>query len=182
VGVVDREGHQARRLVGRVAEHQALVAGALVEVEAFAFIDALGDVGRLAVDRSEYRAALVVKADVGVVVTDALHGSAGDIHVVDIGIGGNFTGNHHQAGGHQRLASHPATRVLGENGVQHRIGDLVGDLVGMAFGDGLRGKKEFTGHETLLQKTKIPSVGGVAVSGDLRSGDALAVLFRPVRS
>jgi hypothetical protein len=108
VGVVDREGHQARRLVAGVAEHQALVAGALVEVEAFAFIHALGDVGGLAVDRGEHRAALVVEADVGIVVADALDGLAGDVHVVDVGLGGDLAGDHHQAGGHQGLAGHPA--------------------------------------------------------------------------
>jgi hypothetical protein len=75
VGVVDRQRHQAvGGLVGGVAEHQALVAGALVE-RALAFVHALGDVGRLAVDRRQHRAALVVEADVGVVVADAADGS-----------------------------------------------------------------------------------------------------------
>ena len=32
-------------------------------------------------------------------------------------------------------------RILREDGVENRIGNLVGDLVGMAFGDGLRSKK-----------------------------------------
>jgi hypothetical protein len=48
VRVVDRERHQLGVSLAGVAEHQALVAGALVEVEAFAFVHALGDVGRLA--------------------------------------------------------------------------------------------------------------------------------------
>ena len=34
--------------------------------------------------------------------------------------------------------------VLGDDGVEHGIGNLVGDLVGMAFGDGLGGKEEYS--------------------------------------
>ncbi len=41
---VDRQRHQLRRFVAGVAEHQALVARALVEVEALAFVHALRDV------------------------------------------------------------------------------------------------------------------------------------------
>ena len=38
------------------------------------------------------------------------------------------------------LAGHPAIGVLGQDGVQHRVGDLVADLVGVPFGDGFRGE------------------------------------------
>ena len=53
VGVVDRRRHQLGRLVAGVAEHDALVAGALVLVAGG--IDALGDVGRLAVQVARRR-------------------------------------------------------------------------------------------------------------------------------
>ena len=46
VGVVDRRRHQFRRLAAGIAEHDALVARALVLVAGG--VDALGDVGRLA--------------------------------------------------------------------------------------------------------------------------------------
>ena len=49
VRVVDRRRHQFRRLAAGIAEHDALVAGALVLVAAG--IDALGDVGRLGVEK-----------------------------------------------------------------------------------------------------------------------------------
>ena len=64
VRIVDRQRHQRRRFVAGVTEHQPLVAGALVEVDAFALVDALRDIRRLAVDRRQDGAAFVVKADV----------------------------------------------------------------------------------------------------------------------
>ena len=42
VGILDRRGHQFWRLAAGIAEHDALVAGAVA-------VDALGDMGRLAV-------------------------------------------------------------------------------------------------------------------------------------
>ena len=76
---VDRQRHEAFGLGARVAEHQALVAGALVEVQALAFIHALRDVGRLLVVGHEHGATLVVDAVVGVVVADLLDGVARDL-------------------------------------------------------------------------------------------------------
>jgi hypothetical protein len=76
VRVVDRGRHQFRGFVAGVAEHQALVAGALVEVDAGAFVDALGDVRRLLVVADHHGATFVVDAEIGVVVTDALDGVA----------------------------------------------------------------------------------------------------------
>ena len=78
VRVVDRRRHELGRLVGRVAEHQALVAGALLLVEALALGHALRDVGRLLLDRREHRAGLVVEAHRGVGVADVLDRLADD--------------------------------------------------------------------------------------------------------
>ena len=44
-----------------------------------------------------------------------------------------------------------ATRPVGssrEHGVEHRVGDLVGDLVRVALGDRLRGEEEFACRHT----------------------------------
>ena len=84
VRVVDRRGHQLGRLVAGVAEHQALVAGADVQVVVAGVIDALGDVVALLVVGHQHRAALVVDAVLGVVVADALDGVARDLDVVDV--------------------------------------------------------------------------------------------------
>ena len=54
VRVGDGRRHELGGLVGRVAEHEALVAGALLLVEAFALGHALRDVGRLLLDGGEH--------------------------------------------------------------------------------------------------------------------------------
>src|SRR5262249_13892915 len=41
----------------------------------------------------------------------------------------------------QRLAGHPARRILSEDRVQHRIRDLIGNLVRMSLGHGLRSEQ-----------------------------------------
>src|SRR6185503_18643886 len=83
VGVVDRHRHQLRRLVAGETEHEALVARALVEIEALALVDALRDVGRLLVVAHQHAAALVVEADRGIVVADALDDFPRHLRVVD---------------------------------------------------------------------------------------------------
>ena len=134
--VVDRERHQRGGFAAGVAEHQALVAGALVEVEAFAFVHALRDVRRLGVDGGEDGTGFVIEADVAVGVADAAHGFLGNFTVIDVGLGGDFAGDDHEASGNQRLARDTSGRVDGQDGVEHGVGNLVGDLVGMAFANG----------------------------------------------
>ena len=135
VRVVDGRGHQLGRFVAGVAEHQALVAGAGVQVVVARVVDALRDVVGLLVVADHHRAALVVDAVVGVVVADALDGVARDLDVVDVRVGGDLAGQHHQAGVGQRLGGHAAARVLLEDRVEDGIGDLVGHLVGVALGN-----------------------------------------------
>ena len=63
----DRQWHHFGRLVAREAEHQALIAGALLLVQAFALGHALRDVGRLRLDRGQHGAHVAVEADLGAV-------------------------------------------------------------------------------------------------------------------
>ena len=139
-GMGQREGggHQLRGLVAGVAKHHALVARADLLV-ALA-VHAHGDVAALLVDGGHDRTAAGVEAAGGVVVADFLHGPAhylGDIHIA---VGGDFAHDHdHACGGHS-LAGYPAIGVLGQDRVQYSVGNLVADLVGMSFCNGLRGK------------------------------------------
>ncbi len=109
VRVVDRRRHQLGRFVAGVAEHQALVAGAGVQVVVAGMVDALRDVVALLVVADHHRAALVVDAVLGVVVADALDGVARDLDVVDVRVGGDLAGQHHQAGVAQRLGGDAAS-------------------------------------------------------------------------
>jgi len=137
----------------------------LVKVESFALVDSLRDVGRLPVDGGEDGTALVIEADFGVRVADAAHRLLDDFTVIDVRGSGNFTGNNDQTGGNQSLASDAAFRVDSQDGVEHSIGDLIGNLVGMAFAHRLGGKEIFSHDIFLLRKNKNPGLSGVAGSG-----------------
>ena len=85
---VDRQRHEHVGLVAGVAEHHPLVAGALlVELVVLAggagadllgVVDALGDVGRLLVERDHHAAGVAVVAERLAVVADAVDRLAGD--------------------------------------------------------------------------------------------------------
>ena len=71
-------------------------------------------------------------------ISDGLPGYVGDVHIA---IRGDLTHNYHQARRGAGLAGHPAHGVLGHNGIQHSVRDLVAELIGMSLGDGLRGEQ-----------------------------------------
>ena len=92
------------------------------------------------------RAAFVVDAVLGVVVADALDGVACDLDVVDVGVGRDLAGQHHQAGVGQGFGRDAAARVLLEDRVENRVRDLVGHLVGVPFRNRFRREEEIVGH------------------------------------
>ena len=134
----DRQRHQLGRLVAGVAEHHPLVAGALLVagVDALA-VDALGDVGRLLLERHHDAAGLPVEAHRGVAVADLLDDAADDLRDVDLRRGGHLARHHHEPGLGQRLAGDPRSLVTLDERVEDPVRDLIAQLVGMAFGDAL---------------------------------------------
>ena len=58
--------------------------------------------------------------------------------------GGDFSGDHGQAGGDQRFAGHAALGVLRDHCVEDRVGNLVGDLVRVSFGHRFRRKQKIS--------------------------------------
>ncbi len=146
----DRHGHELRGLGAGVAEHHALVAGALavehvVVVDVGAHLegggDALADVGRLLVDGHHDAAGLVVVAEVGARVADLLDRLTDDLGDVDVGLGADLAGDEREAGGHERLASDTPVGVVLEDRIEDGVRDLVGELVRVALGDRLRGEE-----------------------------------------
>ena len=163
-----RHGHEGLGLVGGIAKHHALVAGAdqVDRVGGGAglglkrLVDALGDIGGLLVDEAHDAAGIAVKTELGAVVADAADDAAGNFLYVDIGLGANLAGNDDGAGGHESLAG--AADVLhvgghavgcnialllelyffGEDCVEDGVADLVSDLIGMTFGHRLRRKNK----------------------------------------
>ncbi len=125
--------HQLLILITRVAKHHSLIAGA-------AGVDAHGDIAGLFVDAGDDGAGVAIEAVESVVVSDALHGAADDLLKIDVGFGGDFSGDDDQAGGGKRFAGDAAEGIFGEAGVEDGVGNLVGDLIGMAFGYGFGSK------------------------------------------
>ncbi len=147
----DRQRHQLGRLVGGVAEHHSLVAGAGdvervvvggVGARLVGLVDALGDVGRLLVDRVEDGAGVGGEAEVGVDVADLADRLARDLLDVDVRRGRDLTGDDDEARVHERLAGDATVGVVAQDGVEDAVGDLVGDLVGVTLGDGLGREQE----------------------------------------
>ncbi len=144
VGEANRRRHQHVGLVAGVAEHQALVAGTLVF--RLGAVDALGDIHRLLADDVDDAAGGAVETDLRAVVADVDDDIAHQLLQVDPGAGGHFTGNDGHTGLDQGFAGHAGVLVLGDDGVEHRIGDLIGDLVRMPFGYGLGGENRVFAH------------------------------------
>ena len=139
-------GHQLRGLVTGITEHHALIARTADLV-----VGAEGDIGALAVDVGDDGAGVSVKAVLCAGVADIGDDLADDLLEIDVAAGGDLAHDVHQTRGSTGLASHAGVGVVGQDLVQNGIGDLVADLVGMSFGDGL-GSKQMSCHKIVLQK------------------------------
>ena len=155
---IDRHRHEVLGLVDREAEHQALIARALLLVHALALGHALGDVGALLLDGGHDGAGVAIEAHVRIGVTDVVHGLADDLRHVDRCGRGDLTGDHHEAGLHHRLAGDACTRVLREDRVEHRVAHDVAHFVGMTLGDRL-GREEMTCHDLASSRGALPPRG-----------------------
>ena len=137
----DRGGHVGRGLVARVAEHEALVTGALevvvVLLAPFAGFegveDAAGDVVGLLADGNGHAAAGAVEPVGRGVVADPKDGLPDDLRDLNVGVRGDLAGHVHQAGGGHGLHGDAGLRIRGQQGIQDGVADLVADLVRVAF-------------------------------------------------
>jgi hypothetical protein len=96
----------------------------------------------LRLDRGQHRALVAVEPGRDIVVADLAYRLARDIDVIDMGAGSDFTGQHDQPGLDQRFERDSRVGILLDQRVEDRIRNLVAHLVGMAFGDRLRGEQE----------------------------------------
>ena len=140
----DRERHELLGLVAGVAEHHPLVTRTLpverirlagIVLHLVGGLDALGDVRGLLVEGDDDAARVGVEAVLGPVVADLTDRAAHQPRDVHVGRRRHLTRDDHQAGGDQRLAGDPPTRVVGEHRIENGVGDLVGNLVGMPLGN-----------------------------------------------
>ena len=131
----DWQGHQLRRVIAGVAEHQALVARTHVLTRHGVLVHALSNVRTLAIEGHHDRAGLRVDAHVVVRVTDLLDHAADDVLIIDRGFRRDFTRNNGYTRGDHRLTGNPAVRILLKQGIQNTVGNLVRQLVRMAHAD-----------------------------------------------
>jgi len=101
-------------------------------------VHALSDVARLLLDRDHDAARVGVEAELAARVADVAHDVAGDGPDIDIGRGRDLAHHDDQAGGDCGLAGHAGIGVVGQNGIQDCVRDLITDLVRMALGDRFR--------------------------------------------
>ena len=135
--------HKFWGLIAGEAEHQTLVACALLFMESLSLGDALRDVGALFADRNHYGAVFAVEAQLGVVVTDFLYSVPDDGGYVDDGGGGDFAGDYGHIVFDQRFAGDPAFGVLSEHCIEDGVRNVVGHFIGMAHCYGFAGEEKF---------------------------------------
>jgi hypothetical protein len=85
-------------------------------------------------------------------VADLADRGARDLLEVELGLGGDLAADDDHVRLDERLTGDAAVLVLRQAGVEHRIGNRVGDLVRMAFADGLRREDESIGHNAPTKK------------------------------
>ena len=168
MGEVDRGRHERALLVDLAlgageAEHHALVAGAfLLAALLLLGVDAHGDVGRLAVQQHldvgavERKAVLVVADVLDHIARDLRDQLAIDLRLVAVlveqrALAAAFAGDDDLVGGAERLAAEPRVHqavvgdaeldVVRDERVEDRVRNLIADLVGMTFGNGLAGEQ-----------------------------------------
>ncbi|ETV94787.1 hypothetical protein H310_11742 [Aphanomyces invadans] len=134
------QGHQFGGFVGGIAEHDTLVTSTNVFV--LGTVDGSTNFRGLLFNRNNHVDGLVVQALGGVIVTDFLDGLADHFFVVDRATGGDFTEDHHHAGLGAGFACDTGVGVLCNASIQHCIGNLIAQLVGVTFVDGFRGEEE----------------------------------------
>ena len=157
VGEHDRGGHELGRFVASVAEHEALIAGALLGggfAFGFAIIHTLRNVRALAGEKIGNENAVRVEDIVVVHIADSTDRRADDVADVENGIerrafdfrDRDFAADNDGVAFNEGLARDAAGFVDGQAGIEDRIGDGVANLVWMAFANGFGGENKTTGH------------------------------------
>ena len=74
---------------------------------------------------------MTVESHLAVVVADLGHRLADHAIDIHVAVAGHFTGHDDHSGSDHRLARDSGLGVHGQHGVEHRVGNLVRDLIGV---------------------------------------------------
>ncbi len=186
VSVVERRRHQFRRLAAGVAEHDALVARALVLVAGG--VDALRDIGRLGMEQHFDMGLAPVEPLL--LVADVLDRLTGGLDNLLIGNAGSadFAGDDHPVGRGERLAGDAdlvgidaRLGALAEKKIDDLVRNPVAHLVGMPFRHGFTGKLVIqTSHTDDLLQIR-PCWEGRRLTRTSGAGALLAAVVRYVK-
>ena len=141
--IVDRRGHQLRRLGTGIAEHDPLIAGPLLLT--VRGVDPDRNMRRLFVQEVRHLDGLVVELLLRVAdVADAVPRDAVDPahHLRQARRVGqpDLAADHDPVGRREGLGGHPRLGLLREQGVEDGVGNAIAYLVRMPLGDGFRGE------------------------------------------
>ena len=144
----DRQRHELRRLVRRIAEHHALVAStdslsgvhlALAGLDSL--VHALGDIRRLLIEGYEDAAGIGIEAIFCPRIANFLDRITDNPRDIDIALRRNLADDMYLSRRYHRLAGNTAHGVLGQDGIEDAVGNLVCHLIRMTFSNRLRSKK-----------------------------------------
>jgi hypothetical protein len=124
----------------------------------------LRNVRRLTLNRGQNGASLTIDTVTRVGVADRADRAARDAGQVDVGRRRDFASHQAEPGGNEDFTGHAAVGILHQDRVQYSIADLVGDFVGMTFGNRFRGEEVST-HERVSWRAvlsgRIHRYGGI---------------------
>lgn len=157
VGELEGQWEELWGLIGGITEHDTLVTGTEL-LKSLVVVKTLGDIWGLLLNGDEDVASLVVKSLGGIIISDVLDGTADNLLVIELGLGGNLTKNHHHTGLGSGLASNLGERVLSQAGIENGIGDLISDLIWVSLTDRLGLEKELV-YLVLERAICLPGTG-----------------------
>ena len=135
--------HQLGRFITGKAEHQTLIAGALL-CACFAFrrglIDTLLDVARLLAHFADHPAGVGMKNAIPVDVSNTANRIPDSLFEIKFRVARDFACKHDQVALREGFASDATQRILLETGIENVIADRIANFIGMTFGDRFRGK------------------------------------------
>mmetsp|Transcript_47259 Transcript_47259/g.143101 ORF Transcript_47259/g.143101 Transcript_47259/m.143101 type:complete len:253 (+) Transcript_47259:704-1462(+) len=139
-GELVSERHERLSLIGGISKHDTLVTSA--NVLNLDRINRLGNIRGLLLDSNDHIAGLVIETLRGIIVSNVADSITDDLLVIDSGLGGDLTKDHHHASLAASFASDTAGLIASNAGIKNRIRHLIAEFIRVALVHGLGSEKE----------------------------------------